>query len=233
MRAAGVAASVERSTGRAASCRRSPSRRSHRLLAPAARGDALRRGRNRHASSRARGVDLRDARRGRGSRCGARCSGDIVTLRRQPQHQLHQYLQLPLPVLRLLQRPRRQTLRGAAPTCSRSTRWRAARVEARARGATEVCLQGGIHPCLHRRHLSRYRAGGEGALSRHARARLLAARDHARRADLGLSRAGIPGAPAVPRGSRRLPGTAAEILDDEVRARHLPRQAQHRRNGST
>ena len=72
-------------------------------------------------------------------------------------------------------------------------------------------------------------ARGEGGGARHPRPRLLAARRSAWRADAGpvarttfwreLKRAGL--------GS--LPGTAAEILDDEVRAHHLPRQGQRPR----
>ena len=67
-------------------------------------------------------------------------------LRGQPQHQLHQPVLLPLRLLRLLARaqepqPARRPVHPA--TCTRSSH---RSVEAWERGATEVCLQGGIHP---------------------------------------------------------------------------------------
>ena len=139
-------------------------------------------------------------------------------LRRQPQHQLHQHLLLPLPVLRLLQG---QDARGAARRALRprhSTRSCAASQEAWERGATEVCLQGGIHPGLHRRdlprHLPRDQAGGAG----HARPRLLAAGGDAGRGDARACRCPISWRELKDAGLGTLPGTAAEILDDEVRA---------------
>ena len=52
-------------------------------------------------------------------------------------------------------------------------------------------------------------------------------------ATLGLPIARLPRQPEGRPASARCPGTAAEILDDEVRADHLPGQDQHRRNGST
>jgi len=66
-------------------------------------------------------------------------------LRRQPEHQLHERLLLPLHVLRLLQGPaRRRPARQAVPRAAEGDRSPLARgVD---RGATEVCLQGGIHP---------------------------------------------------------------------------------------
>ena len=67
-------------------------------------------------------------------------------LRRQSQHQLHQRLLLPLPVLRLLQGQALARTCAARPYDSISRRSRAATREAWARGATEICLQGGIHP---------------------------------------------------------------------------------------
>ena len=100
--------------------------------------------------------------------------------------------------------------------------------EAWERGATEVCLQGGIHPdYTGATYLAICRAIKD-ATPGHAHPRLLAAggcagrRDarHAGRDDflLELKAAGL--------GS--LPGTAAEILDDEVRAVICPDKITHR-----
>ena len=63
-------------------------------------------------------------------------------LRRQPQHQLHQRLLRRLPVLRL-----RAPAQGA-PTRTTVTSRRSSRKvqEAVDRGATEICMQGGINP---------------------------------------------------------------------------------------
>ena len=72
--------------------------------------------------------------------------GDVGHLRRQPQHQLHQRLHVQVQVLRLFQGPAVAQLARAAPICSGSRRSPARVVEARQEGATEVCLQGGIHP---------------------------------------------------------------------------------------
>ena len=67
-------------------------------------------------------------------------------LRGQPQHQLHQRLHVQVPVLRLLQGPAVAQPPGHARTCSSSTRSPTGCAEAEELGATEVCLQGGIHP---------------------------------------------------------------------------------------
>ena len=66
-------------------------------------------------------------------------------LRRESQHQLHQRLLLSLPVLRLLERKMSENLRGKPYDISAEEIARRAR-EAWDRGATEVCMQGGIHP---------------------------------------------------------------------------------------
>ena len=66
-------------------------------------------------------------------------------LRAQPQHQLHQRVHVQVPVLRLLQGAAvAQPAGHALPADPR--RHRRAVVEAGEEGATEVCLQGGIHP---------------------------------------------------------------------------------------
>ena len=54
-------------------------------------------------------------------------SGDAVTLRRQPQHQLHERLLLQVPLLRVLEGPARREPARARRTSRRSTRSRAAR----------------------------------------------------------------------------------------------------------
>ena len=90
--------------------------------------------------------------------------------------------------------------------------------EAWQRGATEICLQGGIHPDYTGADLSRHLPGGQSGGAGHPRARLLAlevwqgAQD-ARDAAAANSSAELQGA-----GLGSLPGTAAEILDDEVRS---------------
>ena len=91
---------------------------------------------------RARG---RRRRRG-GRRAAPRSRRRRRHLRAQPQHQLHERLHVQVPVLRLLQGPAVAEPARHARTCSRSTTSPAACAEAWSSGATEVCLQGGIHP---------------------------------------------------------------------------------------
>ena len=65
---------------------------------------------------------------------------------RQPQHQLHERLHVQVPVLRVLEGPAvAQPARRPLPA-RRSTRSSAGWPRRSSRGATEVCLQGGIHP---------------------------------------------------------------------------------------
>ena len=89
--------------------------------------------------------------------------------------------------------------------------------EAEAEGATEVCLQGGIHPDF----------DGEYYLDVLGAVRAASERIHvhgftALEVTEGARRSGVPLAEYLVRlreaGLRTLPGTAAEILDDEVRA---------------
>jgi FO synthase len=93
--------------------------------------------------------------------------------------------------------------------------------EARARGATEVCLQGGIHPDY----------DGETYLAILAAAKRAAPEIHVHafsplEIDHGAATLGIPVAAFLGElqraGLGSLPGTAAEILDDEVRAAICP-----------
>jgi FO synthase len=89
--------------------------------------------------------------------------------------------------------------------------------EAEAEGATEVCLQGGIHPSF----------DGEYYLHVLGAVRAASERIHihgftALEVTEGARRSGVPLAEYLSRlreaGLKTLPGTAAEILDDEVRA---------------
>jgi FO synthase len=90
-------------------------------------------------------------------------------------------------------------------------------VEAEAAGATEVCLQGGIHPNFDGDYyvdvLGAVRAGSE---------RIHIHGFTALEVTEGARRSGVPLADYLVRlqvaGLKTLPGTAAEILDDEVRA---------------
>ena len=72
--------------------------------------------------------------------------GDVVTFVAQPQHQLHQRLHVQVPVLRLLQGPAVAQPAGRPLPARRSTRSSAGWSRRSSCGATEVCLQGGIHP---------------------------------------------------------------------------------------
>jgi FO synthase len=90
-------------------------------------------------------------------------------------------------------------------------------VEARARGATEVCLQGGIHPeYTGRTYLDIVAAVKSAVPDMHVHAFSPLEITHGART-LGLSLEAYLGELAVA-GLATLPGTAAEILDDEVRA---------------
>jgi FO synthase len=122
-----------------------------------------------------------------------------------------------LQLLRLLQgqgarAPARQALR-----CSTWPRSRAARDEAWARGATEVCLQGGIHPAYTGRHLSRRCCRAV----KQAQPRCTSTPSRRWRSGRARRRWACR-SPTISRlrdaGLGTLPGTAAEILDDEVRA---------------
>jgi FO synthase len=90
-------------------------------------------------------------------------------------------------------------------------------VEAEAAGATEVCLQGGIHPKFDGEYyldvLGAVRAGSERIHIHGFTA--LEVTEGARRSGVGLAEYLVRLQAA---GLKTLPGTAAEILDDEVRA---------------
>ena len=98
--------------------------------------------------------------------------------------------------------------------------------EAWERGAVEVCLQGGIHPGF----TGDYYASVCEAI----KSELPDLHVHAFSALevwQGAATLGVPLDSYLTRlrdvGLASLPGTAAEILDDEIRASHLPRQGQH------
>ncbi len=74
--------------------------------------------------------------------------------------------------------------------------------EAWERGAVEVCLQGGIHPALHRRLLPRRLPRDQGRAARHPRPRLLRARGLAGRGDARRDPRRVPR--AAPRRRARL-----------------------------
>ena len=146
-------------------------------------------GRDRAPVSRARrGVRIRV----RGGRCAeARERGRDRTLRRQPQHQLHQRVHLPLHVLRFLQghaRPgaARRSLRGAA------RRDRAAGRRGVA-ARSDRSLHAGRHPpFVHRGNLSRNTARGEARGAADSRPRVHAPGSDPRRGDAGPHHPGIP-----------------------------------------
>ena len=95
--------------------------------------------------SRARGPEVARGRRGR-RRAAPRDRRRRGHVRPQPQHQLHERLHVQVPVLRVLEGPAvAQPARHAVPA-RRSRRSQRRVVEAVECGATEVCLQGGIHP---------------------------------------------------------------------------------------
>jgi FO synthase len=94
-------------------------------------------------------------------------------------------------------------------------------VEAAAAGATEVCLQGGIHPSFTgETYLNIVRAVKEAVPSMHVHAFSPLEVRH------GASTLALPLATYLERlrdaGLSTLPGTAAEILDDEIRAHICP-----------
>jgi FO synthase len=93
--------------------------------------------------------------------------------------------------------------------------------EAWMRGATEVCMQGGIHPHYDgRTYLSILEAVKRAAPAIHVHAFTPLEVTH-RASTLGMSIRDFLGE-LIGAGLNTLPGTAAEILDDEVRARICP-----------
>ena len=134
-------------------------------------------------------------------------------LRREPEHQLHQRLLHRLPVLRV--RPaahRRRRLHAVDGRRSATGSTRRGRP-----GATEICMQGGIHPDLP--------GTAYFDLAREVKKRQPGIHLHAFSPDGDRQRRGphravvrrLPDRGARRPGSTPCPGTAAEILDDDVR----------------
>ena len=115
--------------------------------------------------------------RGRGAggrRAAARGQRRRRHLRRQPQHQLHERLLFPVPVLRLLQRQAEREPAG------RPLRPRPRRDRPSQRGGVGARRHGSLHagrhpPRVHGRHLPGHLPDGQGGVAGDARARLLAA----------------------------------------------------------
>ena len=128
--------------------------------------------------------------------------------------------------------------RSAARRCvGRPTAWIAEEIarrtlEARPAGATEVCLQGGIHPrYTGQTYLDIVATVKSAVPDMHVHAFSPLEITHGART-LGLSLRDYLDAPEARRDSRRLPGTAAEILDDEVRALICPDKISTAASGS-
>ena len=113
-------------------------------IAPAPASDARARPTS-CACSQARGADF-DAVCAAADALRAKRQRRRRQLCRQPQHQLHQHLLLTAASSAPSPRASSARICAAGPTISTSTRSRGASREAWERGATEVCLQGGIHP---------------------------------------------------------------------------------------
>ena len=153
-------------------------------------------------SRRAATNSPRSARRRRS--CAGRCQRRHGQLRRQPQHQLHQHLLFPLPVLRLLEgQAQRESARPALRPRPRRDR-RGARGGLGAR--RHRSLPAGRHPPgIHRRDLSRDLPRDQAGGARHARPRLLAARSLAGRQDPRPHRCPISSPSCATPGSARCP----------------------------
>ena len=193
-----------------------------RVLDRARRRRAARRSRDRCAVRGARSR-LRACRARPPTSCAQPSIGDAVDLRRQAQHQLHEHL--PATTAASARSPKaRRTRRCAALPYRRGPATRSARRvrEAWERGATEVCMQGGIHPRFTgETYLAICRAAKEAVPQIHVHAfSPLEVRHGARTlGHLGRARS-CASCKAAGLGS--LPGTAAEILDDESGASICP-----------
>ena len=158
--------------------------------------------------------------------------GDDGHLRRQPQHQLHQHLHLPLQVLRVLEGPAQRRACATSPTTSSWTRSPSARARpGSAAPPRSACRAASTRATPAQTYLGIVEAVKIGC-ARHARPRLLAARGLARR----RRRSGCRCRDYLARLKDAGLGDAARHGGGDPRRRGarrpLPRQAQHRRSGS-
>jgi FO synthase len=152
-------------------------------------------------------------------------SAATPSLRRQPQHQLHQHLLLQVQVLRLLQgRPR--GLRGSPYDLDLEEIGGAHR-EAWARGATEVCMQGGIHPTTPARPISTSCSAVKARCRRCTCMPSRRSRVTQGARTLGLPLRDLPAATARRR-ARHPAGHGRRDPRRRSARHHLPRQDQHR-----
>ena len=164
-----------------------------------------------------------DAARAPPTGCARERCGDEVTLRRLPEHQLHQRLLLPLRLLRVLEgQAGREPARPAYLLAARRDR-APLRTRRGSAARTEVCLQGGIHPGFTGDwYLELVEAIKDALPDLHIHA------FSPLEVWQGAATLGMPLRDYLARlrdaGLGSLPGTAAEILDDEVRRVALPRQ---------
>ena len=199
------------------SCPRRAARRRRRRRG-ARRRDARPAGRRR----RDRHAVLGPRARGRGRRRGGRRAAPRDRRRRrhlgpQPQHQLHERLHVQVQVLRVLARARCRSTSAARRTCCTLDDIAERAREAAELGATEVCLQGGIHPDFDGDYyIDVTRAVKEAAPDIHVHG--FTALEVTEGARASTSRWPTYLQRLMDAGLRTLPGTAAEILDDEIRA---------------
>ena len=165
-----------------------------------------------------RGRDLH-RRAGRGRPIARRDGGRRRHLRRQPQHQLHEHLHAPLRLLRVRQRPQRARACAARPTTSTPKTSPIARSRRGSAGPPRSACRAASIRSTPATPTSDIVEAVKRAVPQNARARVLAARDAATaRSRSASSLARLPDATCKSAGLATLPGTAAEILDDEVRA---------------
>ena len=122
-------------------------------------------------------------------------------VRPQPQHQLHERVHVQVQVLRVLEGPALAQPARRRRTSSSIEEMQRRVLEAVDCGATEVCLQGGIHPDFDGNYYLDGRARGEGGRAADPRARVHRARGHRRRAPARHAAARLP------RARRRKPGS--------------------------
>ena len=159
--------------------------------------------------------------------CGAEAVGRHRHLRRQPQHQLHQRLHLQVPFCGFSKGPLSLNLRGTPYLLTLDDI--AGRVPRGVGPGRHRGLPAGRHPPqLRRRLLHRRRPGREGGRARTSTSTASPPSRSPRAPSASASRWPTTCRRLKEAGLRTLPGTAAEILDDEVRADPLPRQDRHR-----